>query len=472
MPDNLRITTPVNNSQGISKPNPAAESSPAAPINPSRVPQSGNQKQNTQDQAMDLLRFRNSVYGQFLKQLESTPDLSQTLQKIALNAVNGQKISAAHLPADSPLRALASSITMQKGDILKNLTFQRENASLFSGKLFQLLGQISQQHSDSRLDLQLADFLKAFCGYCTAQDTTQAIFTNLETIRNRIPVPYAKQLSGEIRKLSGNAENTNQNLALLKEKIIPLLGKYVSKTNDYGKSREAISMLLHNTSILNVSTQENLSQKFEQLLHYCKYSLNLPDTTINRMKFLFAGEIAVRRENSTDNAFCKAFLSLLSHAGGKDSPAGTDAAALHDICQSVLLDNSVYMPFQHIFLPVSIDGRFLFTQIWIEKKETGTVHGKAAIRKPSAVYLTFEIQDLGYFEASMQVLGKQVSMNLSCPAVLNRLHGEIRSGITEILQKNGLTPGSVRLSSGGAPQIPSLILEKINERKDSVDVTV
>lgn len=63
-------------------------------------------------------------------------------------------------------------------------------------------------------------------------------------------------------------------------------------------------------------------------------------------------------------------------------------------------------------------------------------------------------------------------MNLSCPAVLDRLHGEIRSGITEILEKNGLTPGSVRLSSGGAPQIPSLILEKINERKDSVDVTV
>lgn len=328
---------------------------------------------------MSLLRFRNSVYGQFLKQLESTPDLSQTLQKIAMNAVNGQKITAARLPADSPLRALASSITMQKGDILKNLTFQRENASLFSGKLFQLLGQISQQSSDSRLDLHLADFLKAFCGYCTAQDTTQAIFTNLETIRNRIPIPYAKQLSGEIRKLSGNAEDTNQNLALLKEKIIPLLGKYVSKTNDYGKSREAISMLLHNTSILNVSTQENLSQKFEQLLHYCKYSLNLPDTIINRMKFLFAGEIAAKREDSTDNAFCKAFLSLLSHTGGKNSPAGTDAAALHDICQSVLLDNSVYMPFQHIFLPVSIDGRFLFTQIWIEKKE----RERSAKKQPS-----------------------------------------------------------------------------------------
>lgn len=474
MPDNLRISTPIANTEGINKPNPAGELSHLNPINPNRVPKTGNDEENGR-QAADLLLNRNSVYSQFIQQLRQTPNLAQTLQKLLGDTVSRQALSSLQSGENSPLRMLTSSMAARADDILESLSSQQEDATLFSGAFFKLLGQISMQNSDAQFDLHLANFLKAFSGYYTAADTTQAILANLNDIKYSIPLPFAKKLVPVLAKLSDghSAGHVNADLLVLKKEIIPLLGEYVTKTNDYGKSRDTISMLLHNTAILNESSKENLADKFTQLFRYCKYNLNLPDVTVGMLQSLFAQDIYSRQQNK-QTKFMNALTSLLSHTADKTPPDGVDKAVLHDICQSLLLDSSVYMPFQHIFLPAQIDGRFFFTQLWIEKKDPDDDHKRAndAAKAAKSVYLTFEIQDLGYFEASVRILGKQVEMKLACPPALDRLHGEIRSGISDILKKNGLSAENVRLSTCVTPQMPQIIMEKIQERKRSVDVSV
>ena len=478
MPDNLRITTPINNTEGIHPSAPANDTSRTAPVNPSRVPRP-NGSENSGSPADSLPLDRTSVYSQFIKQLEQAPGLERTLQKLLSDAITAEgplvrQITAESLPS-APLHALVAAMAAQGDDILKSLTQQEQDATLFTGPFFKFLGQISSQSSDAQFDLRLADFLKAYTGYAISSSITQAIRTELTDLKDTIPAPFAKRLSAIMEKLSDGTRRDllGSDLLVLKKKVIPLLSEYVSKTNDYGKSRDTISMLLNNTAILNESSKDNLSEKFSQLLLYSRKTLGLPNMAIQMLQSLFTQVIASRKEEKSDR-FLSALISLLSHATEKDLPHGIDRATLNDITHSLLLDSSVFMPFYHLVLPAQIDGRFLFAQIWVEKqdpeKSRRPVSGEDDV--PKSIYLTFEIQNLGYFEASVHLTGKQVDMSLSCPPALDWNRSQIRSDLAEIFKKDGLTSGNIRLSTCEKPKMSQIILQKIAERKRTVDVTV
>ncbi len=481
MPDNLRITTPISTTEGINKASPAGETPQINPVDPRRVPKT-NVEEDRGGQASDLLLNRNSVYDQFVQQLQQTPGLEQTLEKLLSDAAVRQAAATA-VPGTSgkvlstQLQALLDAVAVQEDGVLEDITSQRGDSTLFTGPLFKLLNQISAQSKDAQFDLRLADFLKAYTGYKTAPDATQAILANLKELKHSIPAMYAKPLSEAMEKLSqgkpeDGARYVNSDLPILKKEIIPLLSKYVTKTNDYGKSRDVISLLLHNTAVLNESSGENLAAKFDQLYHYCKETLSLPEMTTNLIQELFSQDVTGAQPKKA-SAFLHELTSLLAQTSEQKSSPGIDRAALSDIAHSLLLDSSVFMPFQHIFLPAMFGGRFLFAQIWVEKQDPDESRkGLAKSSKmPKNLFLTFEIQDLGYFEASVHLTGREVNMKLACPPTLKDFHGEIRSGVSEILKKNGFE-GDVRLSACAEPTVPKIILQKIQERKHAVDVTI
>lgn len=487
MPDNLRITTPVSNgTSGITRPNQAGQTNRAAPADPGRVPKTGKDAEGGW-QSADLL-LSGSVFSRFLRQLQQVPGLDRTLQKLlgdaaakALPAEEAGQAAARGVPTGAlpaPLQALVSALAADEDGLLKEAGVQREDTTLFTGPLFRLLGQISAQSGDPQLDLRLADFLKAYSGFSNASGTQEAIRGNLEALKYSIPVPFAKKLSALMEKLSaGNrTDSVDADLAVLKHEIIPLMGKYAAQMNETGKPRDTISMLLHNTAILNESSPANLSAKFDQLFAYCRDTLGLPEMTLSMARAFFAQELSgVRGDVQKKDAFLEKLTLLLSSAAEGKPPAGVDHQALSDISRSLLFDSSVFMPFQHLVLPARIDGRFLFAQMWIEKTDPDDARRELAGGPPvpKTVYLSFEIEDLGRFEAAVRVTGRQVGIKLSCPPPLRSFHAEIRAGVSSILKRNGLTPDEVRLSSSQAdPQIPQILLQKIEERRRSVDVSV
>lgn len=476
MPDNLRITTAVNPGMDVSHANPAAGSSPAAvPVDPAKVPPSP-QDQSAGGQTADLLSGRESVFGRFIQQFQKTPPLSGTLQKIAYEAVKNRELIEARQPEDSPLRRFSARIPADRGAMLESMVFQQRDATLFTGPLFQLLEQISRQSGDAQYDQLLAGFLKAFDAYSSAPDMTRAIAESLQSLQAAMPKAYAEKLSALSARLdtADPAGSIEKNLVLLKDEVLPLLGEYMAKTTDYGQPRETVSMLLQQISILNLGEKQNVSARFTQLFQYGKYGMNLPDGTIGLMQSLFAGEVTGRREKQQSELF-DALLSLISQ-GSRQDIGGFDKAIYRDILHSFLLDNSVYMPFQHIILPASIGGQSFFAEMWVEKQNQDAkrrTRGTGPEAQPAAsVYLTFEIQSLGYFEARIGLNGKKADLSLAVPAALDAARGEISGVLGAILQQNGLIPGELRLSVCGEPQIPGEILNKIYERKRSVDVTI
>lgn len=472
MPDNLRITAPVNTADGVSRANQAAQSPLVNPAEPSKVTRpNGNGKGKDLD---SFLLEENSVFGKFIARLKETPTLDQTLGKIisaasAESLVPEEEIQEQAAPL---MRNLAAQVAVKQEDMLGSLLFQQENATVFSGELFQLLKEISNKSSDPQLDLRLAEFLKAFDGYFSVKDTTKAIAHNLEKMQGEVPTNYAKQLKQLADKivLMPARENSDKNLATLKKEIIPYLGKYVAKTNDYGKARENISTLMHEISQLEASTKGNLAGKFEKLAEYCKYNLKLPDATIGLINNFFISNVT-KNLKDPNNKFFNSLISLISH-GAKDGAGGIDKTVFRDLCTSLLLDNSVYMPFTHIYLPVNFHGKSMFAQIWAEKNKPEAKTPADMQDKRTRLYLTFDIDDLGYFEAEIKLLGKRAQLSISCPEKLKRYEGKIAPEISKILDKNGLQPGGIKLDFGQEPTVNSKISDIINERKRLIDVSV
>lgn len=471
MPENLRITTPVPNSDAVLKPNSPTQSTAVEPANPARVNRPNTQDQNTDTASMDLLLSRDSVFGKFIQQFRLTPLLSDTLGKLLFSTLKQIKANPASLPEDSVLRLLAETLPAGQGKLAERLMLQQKDSTLFSGPLFQLLDHLSEQAGDPQLDLRIAGFLKAFDGFSSAEDTTEAILTNLKTIGRQVPAGISKPLAQLAEKLdlTGSAQATEENLQVLKKEILPFLSAYVAKNSDYGKMRETLSLLLQNVAILNVSSRANLESQYRQLAAYCGRRASGP--ALRQMHSLYAEAIGDESQKP-ENRFLQSLISLLSHSGGKEH-AGMDQAMQEDIRRSLLLDQSVYMPFTHIFLPAVVQDKYLFAQIWIEKKDRGEEN--RALRgasNPTRLYLTFDIQEVGYFEARLELTGQKVDLALSCPEKLLKHRGDIASSLGQILEKNGLAAGDIQLTRCEKPKVPELILQKVMERKRMVDVTV
>ena len=473
MPDNLRITAPIPANEGAGKTNPLKEPSNAEAVNPARAAQPNAPEQGEASRSLELLLNLESVYGKFIRQLRSTPPLSKSLGRALGDAVAAQ----GRQTEPTPLGRLVEALPASEEEILENLRFQQENGSEFSGPFFRLLNLLSENGGDAGFDLQLAGFLKAYDAFRNADSATRSILRDVKTIAGQIPRNYAESLKALAGKLSGErpVEDAPANLGVLKGEILPLLCRYVSRTNDYGKSRETVSLLLHHITMLEAGVKTNVAGSFRKLLDYAKYNLNLPKGTVDAMQALFAEELK-KMGQTPRNEFLDSLVSLLKQRGRDGAETGLRSGqqpVWKDVCSSLLLDSSVYMPFTHLFLPCVCGGRYLFAQMWVEKDDgSARPAGAPAADKPLRVFLSFEIQDLGHFEASVALTGKDAELSLGYPPALDGSRGEIREALASIFGKNGLFLSKTDVSPCREPKIEREIMKKVEERKHAVNVTV
>ncbi|MDP4108873.1 MAG: hypothetical protein Q8878_02480 [Bacillota bacterium] len=472
MPENLRVTTPLPSNGRVEKEraikqNPLQDIGSADRSAPPVI--QGTAGENLK---LNLLMNEYSALSKFIQDLQKAPSLGDSVMNLLFSAsAKTSQETAAENASSVIVQFMNAAVPADKGELVSNLLFQQKNSTRFSGPLFQFFNNLNNDAQDEGLENKLVSFLKAYDGYFSMPDTVDAIKRNMEAIRDHIPQLYSSKLSDLAEKLTPgqSSEIKSENISVLTGEIIPFLSEYVHETNDLGKARTYIALLMHNTARLNLCSKEELVESFEDLLQYCKYRFRLNNENLHMIRALFSGEVSREREDNK-NQFIDTLASLLS---GNDSGSrgGIVRSAVKDACSSLLMDRSVFMPYTHLFMPIKNgDDLAAFSEIWIEKKDKEQKKPDAAAL-PLRLLISLDVRDLGTFEASIELLEKNVRLRLSCPAGFSSKSRELSQDISGIFSRNGLTVKNISVEDSPL-NISRIIIDKVTERRYGLNVSV
>ena len=349
----------------------------------------------------------------------------------------------------------------------KNILFQKDQSTSFGSEIFNVLREIAQENYSAETTNYIGSFLKALDSNNNATQTMKGIITQLNNILDRIPRSYAEGIRNAMGELimEPDSQGLQDNLKHLKETILPMLGRYVSTTNDLGATRDRIQLLIQDISRLNIGGQDEVNERFAELLDYAKYSLNLPADKLNELQNLF--NKAVNSKVDLQNDFIDSLAKALTQTKGLST---TSQAMINDTVNALLLNRSVYMPFNHIVLPFTFDGNFMFTEMWVEK-DGHSAGGVAGEDKTKRVYLNFDVQGLGKVQAAIGLTDNSIDCLLNCPDTVADKSKTIENDIAKIFTENGFSIGNIK-SSGDSFQTELEVLHKIYEGRSSINVTV
>ncbi len=137
------------------------------------------------------------------------------------------------------------------------------------------------------------------------------------------------------------------------------------------------------------------------------------------------------------------------------------------------MNESVYMPVMHLTLPVNVDGKLMFSELWIDPDDSGGTAGGGEERVVKGL-IKFDIKDVGFFDLFFLygVESEKISIQLNYPKELEVSESEIRTSLGSILAENGLQQQELVLGTEEGTIPISAAFPNIFERKNSINVRI
>ena len=469
---NVNANNPIDNVPNKPKIN-TEQVLPFDVIDPTKVTRTP--KQDTGNQiGHNILNYNpDSVFEKFIESLKSSPVLSEGARKLLLN----KQFINHNIYSDPVLKSLFESfvktIEMNDEEILNFLKFQQGTYTKFHGEFFDNLRALLKTDPDNNdFKYVLKNFLRSYDCFISVEETNKSISAALNNIERNLPEVLRKTFNEMTDKLiSDNPKGADLNLNLLKNEIIPFIGKYISKMNDFGPVRNYVSVLIHNTIRLETASINNFYDDLEILLEFIRYNFDVNEEYIDAMNKSLINKY--EGASNVKNDSIDSFLKLL-YTGSKESKNLANRGVMDDIKESLLFSQNVHIPLTHIFLPLNYNGMFMFSEIWIGKKYEELPDKKKRTEYcPSyKVFITFDIQNLGYFETTLVLKESGLSLDIYVPAGLSEYTGKIKDDLNAILSKDKLNVTNMTVQESVRKRRFNEVFSNLTERKNGVDVTI
>ena len=102
------------------------------------------------------------------------------------------------------------------------------------------------------------------------------------------------------------------------------------------------------------------------------------------------------------------------------------------------MNESVYMPLQHLVLPFRYENKDVMSEMWVGQEAKDKSSGKL-----TKMLLKFNIQGLGNFELISGISDMRVDMNLYIPEELMEKQKDVEGVLSTILRRNGLSVANI-----------------------------
>lgn len=467
---NIKTNNPINDN--INKPRVKPE--PVSPFNvtdPTRVTRSAKKGQESQT-GQGFNYNPDSVFDKFINSLQNTPVLLEGAKKLLLN----RQFINSNIKNDPILSTLFESflanIQMNEAEILDFLKYQQGTYTKFHGKFFDNLRSLLQSYpNNDDFKTIIRNFLRSYDCFSSIDETNKSINASLNNIKRNLPEMLKKPFEEMTDKLIfDNSNGLDLNLNLLKNEIIPFMGRYISKMNDFGPVRDYVSVLVHNIVRLETASKDNFSDSLENLFEYIKYNFDVDDNYMESLKISLIN--TYEASSSEKNKSIESFLNLLEN-GVKESDNLVNQGVMEDITESILFSKNVHIPLTHIFLPLNYNGLFMFSEIWIGKnyEESQDKKRKQEIIPVYKAFVTFDIQNIGYFETTLILKDNKLGLDIYVPSSLSNHIDKIKTDLNKLLTKQSLSIAEFRIQESTKRRKFNEIFN-LTERKNGVDVTV
>ena len=477
MPDLLGVTNPVpgHDTGNINRNLPNVPNDPRiqnAP-DPTRVsgPDNRTERQDNGDAAGSehTLRY-DSNYLTFLQRLNDTPGLAQTMTEI-LRYYQGTVVSSGMgegMAVD--MAELMAMLKMDEGEFAAFLQNQVQSGNRFNGPLFNVLREAYGKSQSEVLRGSILQFLKRYSDYSSSQHIQGNLLRTLTRLTRAVPASFGNKLLPMVSELQEHFSSGDRTAALklLQGSILPFLSNYTSRTNDMGLSRTLISMLALDVARYENGSRESLLQTFHQLSAHAPIREKLGD--LSDAALLHAVEHNTFTKASETDQFANQLAKAAQRAlrGG----AGADAQdSFRNIVSAFLINQSVYMPLNHMIIPLDWEGKLMFSELWVDPDaEENLKQGREGRDNTIRFLFKIDIQDLGFFDMVMACQGESVDLQLFCPQAVAPFSSIVQTELTRILSENGLSPNSIQVQAMEQPLTISSVFPKIFQGGTGIDV--
>ncbi|MFA9423911.1 MAG: hypothetical protein ACERLG_10060, partial [Sedimentibacter sp.] len=274
--------------------------------------------------------------------------------------------------------------------------------------------------------------------------------------------------------ISDNSANSiDINLNALKNDILPFVGRYISKMNDFGPVKDYVSVLIHNIVRLESATKENFSEDLDNLLEFIKYNFNVDEKSMETLKTSLIETYEASSNVKSDSV--DSFLKLIE-SGIQKSDSLVNKGIMENMAESLLFSQNVHIPLTHMFLPLNYNGMFMFSEIWIGKEykdyNSEKKNSKQGYSEIYKAFLTFDIQNIGYFETILLLKDSKLSLEISVPNSLNNSMELIRNDLIKILSNDNFSVEKLNIYESVKKRKFNDVFHNMTERKINVDVTI
>lgn len=426
-------------------------------------------EQQDAGQAGEKIRY-DSNFQTFIQQLRQGQDgvkvLFQLLTREGTVVTSGMSEGIAEEMAQ-----VMQLLKMDQGQLLQFLSAQMKAGTRFGGALFALLRNAYARADSAGVRGDILNFLKSYSDFSSTAHIEGNLLRNLAGMADAMPASWG----GKLRELLAQLENgiaagdRQGNLNLIQQEVFPFMSSYVSTTHDLGTPRELLSLLALDVARYENGSEDKLTEAFHQLAGYgtLKSVLGAIDDK-SLLKLLEGSQF---NEGTSAARFADHLAAAAARALRGEGSAEVQQT-FRNLVSAMLVNESVYMPLNHLLIPLEQDGRKLFSELWVDADAEDKKNGRGGDGKCMRFLFKLDVEKVGLFDVILTSRDKEVEVAVACPPGVAPFSREIEKTVSGILTRNDLTPVGVSVRKMERPVTLTEVFPKIFEGKNSVNVKV
>lgn len=465
MADILKVTAPVV-SRNVVSPDKAVQD-PSVPFDLQEINHIVKNPQSSELLGQHNV-FQNETGAAALMNLLKDPDVTVNYMKniymleeiINLLPVNNHTMT-------QEIRQLFQELLIHPEQIVEELSRQEYSSTLFKGELFDFLREAMGENPSLRLPV--SELLKAINGTLVRADVLDSVANSLDYISDSMA--GSSVLSARLAELASQCRRAegNEDFQTLKQQVLAIL-KNVEESILYSPKIEKVVPLI----VYNLSRFQDNSSYLDETLLNVLVMLNGRESkeTLRELVREYIGEFSAQNRSENHSRVMNILAEIIGKQERETDISSLNGDKIEKIITSLLSSPCNYTPLLHFVIPVEYMGLHAFSELWVDPNDSGDTKDSQGQEQGVHMLITFDIHEIGQFEAEFMVSGKDIRFYLYCPERYTDIFAGLTGDFRNIMEEHGYHMSDVKIDK--LDKIRSLmdVFKTLPYKRTGIDVRI